>query len=251
MSKKLTTQQEEAIKDLAASYKIDLKGNPPYGFRTKILIDKDGAKLEDIHLRNFDEFLSTNIDMTKKINIDSLNENLEMAELILLLGRSLQNGSKLKISTTYKNIKSEVVLNSPYTNLHFWYLMNTLLESTQDGTYQNDLGIQVKEKLSNESPELYRNYTDVYSDNEIEKIIQYEKDIVKKVTKFHKDRSEITIRRLINNYKEDNIFNANKKTIATNEACFLYDSLDLLRVIQGDNFASNQEKYQYIKSLLK
>ena len=35
-----------------------------------------------------------------------------------------------------------------------------------------------KEKLSDGHPDLYRNYTEVYSDEELSKIIQYEKDQV-------------------------------------------------------------------------
>jgi hypothetical protein len=41
------------------------------------------------------------------------------------------------------------------------------------------------------------------------------------------------------------------KTIATNEACFLYDVLNELGAIQADQSANNQDKYEFIKKELR
>lgn len=51
--------------------------------------------------------------------------------------------------------------------------------------------------------------------------------------------------------KKYGYFDNELNTISTEEACFLYDTFDLIGLIQGDYSANKQEKYQYIKRELK
>lgn len=247
----MTQQQEEKLKDLAVKYKIDLKGNPPYNFNTRMMIEKHGSSPEELHINKFNIFFMKDYDISKKSTLNFYSEHLEMAELIQLLNQSILNSSTLKISTRIKNVKNEVELNSSFGKVHMWHLMNTLLEHSQDGLYQYEFGIPFKNNVSDDKEELYLNYTEAYSDHELNQIIQFENESVKNRIKHNKENTDIRIRLIIKNFKEDNVFDTNKKTITTNEACFIYDSLDMLEVILGDKFANNQEKYQYIKRILR
>lgn len=51
--------------------------------------------------------------------------------------------------------------------------------------------------------------------------------------------------------KKYGYFDNKINTISTVEACFLYDTFNLIGIIEGDESANNQEKYQYIKKELK
>lgn len=249
----MSKQQEEAIKNLAKKYNINLEGKSPYRFNTRMMIEKHNSLPENIHLKAFNAFnLKKQIDTTKEWGMDIYRENLEIAELIKLLSDSIQEKSKLNISTTIKGIKREVNISSfSSIRIHLWYLANTILEDVQDGLYQYEFDMLFKEKLSDGHPDLYRNYTEVYSEEELSKIIQYEKNQVYKVQKNSKKRFAIMLQRLVESYREDNVFDTTKKTIGTYEACFLYDSLDVLGVIQADLSANNQDKYEYIKKELR
>lgn len=80
------------------------------------------------------------------------------------------------------------------------------------------------------------------------------KDIItdeKNMTFKHKSQI-VRILQVINRYaKEYGYFDNELNTISTEEACILYDTFDLIGLIQGDYSANNQEKYQYIKRELK
>lgn len=60
----------------------------------------------------------------------------------------------------------------------------------------------------------------------------------------------IRLHNLVVNFRVDGVFDSTKKTISTNEASFLYDSLDIIGTIQADFTANNQDKYQFIKKEL-
>ncbi|MBP1617554.1 MAG: hypothetical protein H6Q14_1381 [Bacteroidetes bacterium] len=228
-------------------------GYPPYRLNTRMMIEKHNAIPEDIHLKAFSIFdFRKQIDASKKSGMDVFKENLEIAELIQLLYDSLQEKSTLNISTTIKGIKREVNISS-FSSLktHLWMLSNTILEEIQDGLYQYEFKIPFKERLGDEYNGIYQNYTEVYSNAELEKIIQYERETVNRIQKNNKKRLALIIQRFVFHYREDNVFDSTKKTIATNEACFLYDSLDILGIIHADIAANNNDKYEFIKKELR
>lgn len=142
----MTQQQEDKIKELAEKYNINLVGNPPYSVNTRRIIDKQKISPESIHLKALEKLdIKKQTDLTKQEVIDAFAENLEIAELIQLLYDSIQEKSKLNISTTIKGIKREVCLNSfSAIKIHFWYLANTVLEEIQDRVYWYELNIPSK-----------------------------------------------------------------------------------------------------------
>ncbi|MDR3704339.1 MAG: hypothetical protein P4L28_00335 [Paludibacteraceae bacterium] len=56
---------------------------------------------------------------------------------------------------------------------------------------------------------------------------------------------------LLNKLRKVKAFRTDLKTIATNEACFLYDILDYFEIVPNADFMNSQEKYQFIKRYLK
>lgn len=166
---------------------------------------------------------------------------------------SIQADSELKISTTIKGIRKEVSLNN-YSSIKrdLWLFANTFLEHRQDGLYQFEFDIPFKEDLqAGDDCYLTKNYTELYSETELSQIIEYEKEKIQNVEKSSKNRLAFKIQCIVDHYREEHIFDSTKKTIATNEACFLYDALDVLGAIQADQSANNQDKYEFIKKELR
>ena len=59
------------------------------------------------------------------------------------------------------------------------------------------------------------------------------------------------VQEIIKKLRETGVFNKELKTIATKEACFLYDILVCSDIIKLDPYFNGQEKYQFIKRFLK
>lgn len=66
-----------------------------------------------------------------------------------------------------------------------------------------------------------------------------------------KEELKKLLKETIFSLKKKDLFNKNLKTIATNEACFLYDIFAFAKLIEADLTANNQEKYQLIKRYLQ
>lgn len=255
----MNTQQGNTIKELAKKYNINLTGTPPYCLNTGMMIEKHNRTPESLHINRLDIF-DPNSEFKLPIPIDDIKispcfyrDKYEIAELIRLLSDSIQAESELKIATTIKGIKREVSLNnfSPIKE-HLWLLANTFLEYIQDGLYQFEFDIPFKEELQDgDDSYLTKNHTEPYSETELSQIIEYEKEKIQNVEKSSKNRLAFKIQRIVDHYREEHIFDSTKKTIATNEACFLYDALDVLGAIQADQSANNQDKYEFIKKELR
>lgn len=79
----------------------------------------------------------------------------------------------------------------------------------------------------------------------IDKILEIEKN--RKIINVEKNYIARLLRFISWYAKLVGYFDRELDTIRTFEACLLYDTFDLLGLIQGDKSANNQEKYQYIK----
>lgn len=62
---------------------------------------------------------------------------------------------------------------------------------------------------------------------------------------------KVVIAMHVEEFKKLEIFDNSVKTIRTNEACFLYDMIELLQIIPLDGSMNENDKYQYIRNLLK
>ena len=251
----MNTQQGNTIKELAKKYNINLTGTPPYCLNTRMMIEKHNSSPENLHivrLNIFDPNSKFEI-INKELNPYFYRNNYEIAELIRLLSDSIQADSELKISTTIKGIRKEVCLNN-YSSIKrdLWLFANTFLEYRQDGLYQFEFDIPFKEELQDgDDNYLTKNHTEPYSEIELSQIIEYEKKSILNFEKSSKNRLAFKIQRIVDHYREEHVFNSDMKTIATNEACFLYDILNELGAIQADQSANNQDKYEFIKKELR
>lgn len=251
----MNSHQETSIKELAEKYNINLKGYPPYGLNTRMMIEKHNSIPEILHLKMLNMFdPNSNLQVIKcEVKPSFYRDNYEIAELIRLLSDSIQADSELKISTTIKGIKKEVCLNN-YSSIKrdLWMFANTFLEYRQDGLYQFEFDIPFKEDLQ-EGDDCYlaKNQTEKYSETELSQIIEYEKEKIQNLEKSSKNRLAFKIQRIVEHYREEKIFDSTKKTICTNEACFLYDAMNVLGAIQADQSANNQDKYEFIKKELR
>jgi len=251
----MNEKQIKSIKQLASKYDINLLGTPPYCLNTRMMIEKHNSLPENLHISRLNIFdpNSKFVVLNKDINPYFYRNNFEIAELIRLLSESIDAGSELKISTTIKGIRKDVCLNN-YSSIKrdLWLFANTFLEYTQDGLYQFEFDIPFKEDLQDgDDFYLAKAYTEPYSQTELSQIIEYEKEKIQNIEKSSKNRLAFKIQRLVEHYREEHIFDSTMKTIATNEACFLYDSLDVLGAIQADRSANNQDKYEFIKKELR
>ena len=251
----MNSQQETSIKELAKKYNINLTGTPPYCLNTRMMIEKHNSTPENLHISRLNIFDPNSKLQFKESKIKPYfyQDNYEIAELIRLLFDSIQAESELKIATTIKGIKREVSLNN-FSSIkrELWMFANTFLEYKQDGLYQFEFDIPFKEDLQEvDDCCLIKNYTEPYSETELSQIIEYEKEKIQNIEKSSKNRLAFKIQRIVDHYREEHIFDTTKKTIATNEACFLYDALDVLGAIQADQSANNQDKYEYIKKELR
>lgn len=251
----MNTQQGNTIKELAKKYKINLTGTPPYCFNTRMMIEKVNSSPESMHISRLNIFDATSKleVIISDINPNSYRDKYEIAELIRLLTDSIEAESDLKISTTIKGIRKEVCLNSNSSIIpDLWFFVNTFLDYTQDGIYQFEFDIPFKEDLQDRDDcYLSKAYTEPYSKTELSQIIEYEKMKIQNYEKSSKNMLAFKIQRIVEHYREEHIFDSTKKTIATNEACFLYDVMNLLGAIQADQSANNQDKYEFIKKELR
>jgi len=143
------------------------------------------------------------------------------------------------------------------TNTHILMLISSILNELSDYSYKTKLNIEQKEKITDDDiiqellPDYLLNFSAPYTIDEITRIIQLENRVQKGLSLYKKRWISIRISPVVEHFKKTGIFDNSKKTIKTNEACFLYDVLDLLGAIRGDISANNNEKYQFIKKELK
>ena len=127
--------------------------------------------------------------------------------------------------------------------LHLSHNVNNYLISLSSGMYEYNFNWDLKESL------IHSYYPrEPYNEEEICKIIEYEKNLPKFALKNLKRRIPLGL--YCDIFRESGVFDTKCKTIKTKEACFLYDTLAYLKVIVEDEFSNNQDKYQYIKGKL-
>lgn len=92
-----------------------------------------------------------------------------------------------------------------------------------------------------------------YSISQLQEILEHEKNLILYENDAEKNKKPNKIIRAVNLLKAQGNFRTDIKTIATNEACFIYDLMEA----SAQDFEpsplplTNQEKYQYIKRIIK
>lgn len=188
--------------------------------------------------------------------------NRQIAELIKFL-RSCE-GSPLKISSTIQNpYKGQVKgsnlsfnLNDKYTLLYLEQFLNTILEENQDGLYQFEFNWNFKEPIKHYKgiapcyeTEEDSFFTEPYTDEELDKIIEYEKEKESNQPKLTKNGK---IGRICYSFykalKLQGILGNNK----TKDYSFIYDILVIRGkandIGKGFSGTIGKEKYQTIRN---
>jgi hypothetical protein len=248
---KLEAEDIEVIKTLADKYNITLEGSPPYSSNTVQMMSKYGNTPTDIHIKRLNIFFIKNFDFAKITTHDFIRENLEVAQLIKFLYEVIQNQSEVTFSSTIKGIKKSVSLSSfSSLRVEYWLLANTYLDYIQDGLYQYEFQIPFFEFPYYSFGENKEN-SGVFADEDLNKIIEYERKNYNEAVVNSKKRLAIKLKALIRLYRADNVFDQTMKTIATKEACFLFDTLAYLGIIPETRTENNSEKYEFIKKELR
>lgn len=196
---------------------------------------------------------------------------LELAEFTRILLKSKKTDDAIEIKYGNKKIKINNDLNKTRLN----YVVNALLEYELRTNFKFKLpsnlykdfffkpslqtSMKIYERDGNEDDFSMFQIIDfsktLYSINELNKIIETTKEKGEfpknKYTKQKKEQLKELLKEMIYKLRKSNLFNNNLKTIATNEAGFLYDILAFAKLIENDLSANSQEKYQFIKRYLK
>lgn len=215
------------------------------------------------------EYISTSFIMFSSlvqsvIGAFSQSNNLQLAELISLLDSC--RGNKITISGIVSHPKKgelksqlkkiELSSSSDLHHLNLW--ANTMLERSQDGFYQYEFNWDFKDNVKHynsidNSVSFDDFYTEPYTEEELEKILTYERDIKKKEKNFTRNAEYGRCLAAFYNFLESNgIFTAHsnkgkagKATGITKEYCFMYDCLVLLNATEP--LDDNKEKYTNVK----
>jgi len=195
-------------------------------------------------------------------------KTLELAELLkFLYTEENGNGIKLIGNILSKPVASSEIrlfreaikkeLSKKYfskpTMSEIYSFIGIDTKELEDNPYSNfdkeDISIPIWDiSLGGMEGKLVYYYLDYIDRQSIDKIIQREKEKEKGIQKQYISR---LLTFICYRARKFGVFDKSLKTISTSEACFLYDSFDLLGLIQGDVLAPNQEKYQYIKGELR
>lgn len=226
----ITDEQKTTIRDIAKQYGIELKGNnQTKDINTLKCLTNTEHSLEEIHLARLGMFSHI------AAYTEGENSSLQIAEFISMLGKAMKHNTGIETTITIKGIKeNRLLLIDRQTLYNLWLYSNTLLEKNQDGEYQYEFGWDFKQPFEHEEQ---INYTEPYTEDELEKIITYEKQKEKnrkknqKVNQILKRKIQI-LRRY---YIEEGIFSSNTKELTINEYQFLYDTLVVLGVFPATN----------------
>lgn len=248
---KLEPADIEIIKSLGEKHKINLEGFTPYSTGTEVAMTKFGISPTEFHINRFKSFFPEIFCFNHNITHYFFKEKLEIAQIIEFLHEAQKHNSDITLSSTIKGVKKNINLNSSSElNIELWYLANAYLNKIQDGLYQFEFDIPF---FDNEDYTFgwNINYPDVFTDDLLHKIIEYEKNVYEKSLKPIKSGLAYKIKRLVHFFRSDNVFDKTKKTIATNEACFLFDTLAYLGIIPETKTENNSDKYEFIKKELR
>ena len=196
---------------------------------------------------------------------------IELAEFTKILLSSKKTDNPIEIKYGNKRVKISNDLNKTRLN----YVVNTLLEHEIRNDFSlgfpkdlyKDFFLKPSLKSRLEMHERSRDKDDydmfqiidfskvLFNNHELNNIIDIVKEKGKikndKYSKSKKEQLRDLLNETISKLRKKELFNKNLKTIATNEACFLYDVFAFAKLIEADLTANNQEKYQYIKRHLQ
>lgn len=235
-------EKTENIKKHALKYGVNLKGNlkvENLSLDTKAMHETFNTPLEEIHIKAFSTFFFPLI--KQEYDIPNNERCRKLAELDILLRKSIKSNSKITFSTNIKSIKSTVEI---------------------DPILINDLILLVDSNLNRYSGDIYEcefQWTQInksdggkYSDEQIDQILKYENNNKKSHDYYNKRKLSIRLKQSVFYLITEGVFNSDCKTISTSEACFIYDTLVDLEIIERSEFdIVPQEKYQFIKKELK
>ena len=228
----LSTEQIKSIQKRAFEYNI------------KELIP-EYSKYSISEIQHFIKYF--NVVLSINIRKDYMNNDL--IKLTQQLQKAIISGNEIYISvkSPYKNsAKMSITSQTLIHTLHSF--CNTLLNESMSSTFQEKLHLQPKERMSTDSNIF--NFTVPYTTDEFKKIIAYQKKSTSIFNNYDKkNKIQGPILQLINKYRNNKIFDTSLKTIATNEACFIYDTLTDLDIIEDESF-SHQDKYKAIQRFI-
>ena len=216
---KMTLEQKEEIKALAVKYEITLEERHLLTFGIFLW-------------KGFSELLLEKYPKEGGYTIVIINNKLSLAEYILLLSKALENKKGIEVSTTIKGIKEKVHLRTNEFIYLFWLQANTLLEEIQDGLYQYKFNWEFRENMNEEG---YEHFTKPYTKEELEMILNYERQEVEKRKKSQTKGLKRNINALRKTFREDGIFDKKAKELTSKEYQFLYDSLSVLGFYPKEN----------------
>jgi len=203
--------------------------------------------------------------MTKK---EYDKKTLELAELVKFLYIE-ENGNGLKLVGSihskvinvsqiraFREVIKKELSKKYFSKPTMWELRNFIginSNEQEDESYsyfdKDDISIPIWDiSFGGMEGVLTNNFLGYIDRQGIDEIIQREKEKEKSVQSHYVSRLLAFICYRARKFR---VFDKSLKTISTAEACFLYDTFDLLGLIQGDILAPNQEKYQYIKGELR
>lgn len=222
----------------------------------KALAVKYGITLEERHLKRFNIFYMfyanesyEAVNIYEKIE-DYITSKLALAEYILMLSKALENKKGIEVSTTIKGIKEKVYLSSNNFIYLSWLQANTSLEIMQDGDYQYKFNWEFKENMTEEG---YEHFTEPYTKEELEMILNYERQekegIKKRKTKLLKSQ----INAIRKTFRKDGVFSNEAKELTSKEYQFLYDSLSVLGVFEKEKMEifSGTDKKEVLRDYIR
>lgn len=168
---------------------------------------------------------------------DSYSDYLECVQLIKFLGKTddvdviLSHSSRKDIMATLSN---EELKNVILRLLHTW------LEYRQDGLFQYLFDIDFKQ-----TDEFICDFTEPYTDGELEMIEDYCKNAIHNKDKFTKKGgaygkiADYIVNLMMNNetYSESGV---------TKQYCFVYDAMNIAEIVDHEGL-SNKDKYDKVK----
>lgn len=187
----------------------------------------------------------------------------EVAHLYSILSEANKEGGGIIVKSKTTNKKIEVLYNE---NIVFLLekISQYLIDNRHDdymeqfgwGWRDNIPPLKILKWKDEVSEEVFNNFLEEvdlidkpYTDEEIKKILEYEKRQLEIINIVKRERLSFYLNRIVDSFKKEGIFETKPKTISTKDACFLYDYLLKLE-LKSDNTLSPNEKYQEIKNEL-
>ena len=218
-------------------------------YRKRIEIDKETRETKPLSDKDCEDMIKDSLLRFILYPFDRINfyediihygkdqSGFELLSLMNLLASAINNNEKINISTTIKGIPE----NASITN-------KKAIRYLYDSAHRTLISLHGR-KYERKFREFEKGLT-TYSDKQLSKIYNYEVELrkfgVPSRNEFLKGEIQFCVERL----KFCGLFSKDTKTVKTNEACFLYDILILLGIINSDGIESSQEKYVYIKNKL-